>query len=105
MPNKNFMPLFTTQDKEDASSNWELPRNGRRSFTNLVPASADEVNRKGNTQCSKIGKKCTFKSAKNIICIFKNGKKSIFTPEKSPKIAFLVVLNFFLVQKLIFCHF
>ena len=48
MPNKNFMPLFTIQDKEDASSNWELPRNGRRSFTNLVPASADEVNRKGN---------------------------------------------------------
>ena len=48
MPNKNFMPLFTIQDKEDASSHWELPRNGRRSFTNLVPASADEVNRKGN---------------------------------------------------------
>ena len=37
--------------------------------------------------------------------IFKNGKKSIFGPEKSLKIAFLVVLNFFLVQKLIFCHF
>jgi len=44
------------------------------------------------------------KVQKNIICIFKNGKKSTFAPEKSPKIAFLEVLNFFLVQKLIFCH-
>ena len=26
----------------------------------------------------KLEKKCNFKSAKNIICIFKNGKKSIF---------------------------
>ena len=45
------------------------------------------------------------KVQKHIICIFKNGKKSIFAPEKSPKIAFLVVLKFFHVQKLIFCHF
>ena len=28
-------------------------------------------------QCYKIGKKCNLKSAKNIICIFKNGKKKI----------------------------
>ena len=53
----------------------------------------------------KLEKNCNFKSAKNIICIFKNGKKSIFAPEKSLKIAFLVVLNFFLVQKWIFYHF
>ena len=44
------------------------------------------------------------KAQKHIFCYFKNGKKSIFVPEKSPKIAFLVVLNFFLVQKFIFCH-
>ena len=56
-------------------------------------------------QCSKIGKKCNFKSKKKIIFIFKNDKKSIFAPEKSPKIAFLVVLNFFLVQKLFFLPF
>ena len=50
---------------------------------------------------------------KNIICIFKNlflhqkkfntTKNAIFGLKKKPE--FLVVLNFFLVQKLIFCHF
>ena len=34
----------------------------------------------------KLEKNCNFKSAKNIICIFKNGKKSIFAPEKSLKL-------------------
>ena len=34
---------------------------------------------------------------KHIICIFKNVQKSIFVLEISPKIAFLVILNFFLV--------
>ena len=48
-----------------------------------------------NTQCSKIRKKVQ----KHIFCYFKNA------PEKSLKIAFLVVSNFFLVQKLILCHF
>ena len=56
-------------------------------------------------QCSKIRKSAISKVQKSIICIFKNGKKSIFAPEKSPKIAFLLVLNFFLLLKLIFCHF
>ena len=32
-------------------------------------------------------------------------KKIFFAPEKSPKIAFLAVLNFILVQKWNFCHF
>ena len=50
----------------------------------------------------KLEKSAISKVQKHIICIFKNGKKSIFAPEKSPKIAFLLVLNFFLVQKLIF---
>ena len=45
------------------------------------------------------------KLQKHIICIFKNGKKSIFAPEKSPKIAILVVLNFFVVQKFDFLPF
>ena len=53
----------------------------------------------------KLEKNAISKVQKHIFCYFKNGKKSIFAPEKSPKIAFLVVLNFFLVQKLIFCHF
>ena len=47
-----------------------------------------------------------FQKYKNTLFAFsKMAKKSIFAPEKSPKIAFLVVLNFFLVQELIFCHF
>ena len=59
-----------------------------------------------NSQCSKIRKKSEIsKVQKSIIYIFKNCIKSIFAPEKSPKIAFLVILNFFLVQKLMFYHF
>ena len=50
----------------------------------------------------KLEKSAISKVQKYIICIFKNGKKSIFALEKSPKIAFLVVLNFFLVQKIDF---
>ena len=56
----------------------------------------------------KLEKSAISKVQKNIICIFKNGKKSIFAPEislKLPKMhfwtektGFLVVLNFFLVQ-------
>ena len=53
----------------------------------------------------KLEKSAISKVQKSIICIYKNGKKSIFASEKSPKMAFLVVLNFFLVPKLIFCHF
>merc|ERR1711936_211449 len=54
----------------------------------------------------KLEKKFQFqKYKKHIICIFKNGKKSVFALEKSPKIAFLLVLNFFLVQKVNFCAF
>ena len=56
-------------------------------------------------QCSKIGKKCNFKTTKTHYLHFQNWQKINFSTEKSPKIAFLVVLNFFLVQKLIFCHF
>ena len=58
-------------------------------------------------QCSKIGKKVQFQKYKNtFFAISKMAKKSIFAPEKSfklpkilfflnPKIAFLVILNFF----------
>ena len=45
------------------------------------------------------------KVQKHIFCNFKKVQKSIFAPEKSPKIPFLLGLNFFLVQKFIFCHF
>ena len=57
------------------------------------------------SQCSKIRKKCNFKSAKKTFLQqnkFETTKNPVFF---SPKIAFLVSLNFFLVQKLIFCHF
>ena len=53
----------------------------------------------------KLEKSAISKVQKSIIYIFKNGKKSIFAPEKSPKMAFLVVLMLFLMQKLIFYHF
>ena len=36
----------------------------------------------------KLEKSAISKVQKSIICIFKNSKKSIFAPEKSPKIAF-----------------
>ena len=57
------------------------------------------------TQCSKIGKKCNFKSTKTHYLHFQKWQKINFCTRKKFKIAFLVVLNFFLVQKLIFCHF
>ena len=57
----------------------------------------------------KLEKSAISKVQKHIFCYFKNGKKSIFARENSlkttkncPKIAFLAVLNFFPVQKLIF---
>ena len=57
-------------------------------------------------QSSKIRKKVQFQNYKSTFFYnFKNDKKTIFAPEKSPKIAFLVLLKKFLVQKLFFCHF
>ena len=57
-----------------------------------------------NAQCSKIGKKCNFKGTKTHFLLFQKWQKINFCSGKKFKIAFLV-LNFFLVQKLIFCHF
>ena len=59
----------------------------------------------GGTQCSKIRKKCNFKNTKKYYLHFQKWQKIYFSTEKSPKIPFLVVLNVFLVHKLIFCHF
>ena len=53
----------------------------------------------------KLEKSAISKVQKHIICIFKNGKKSIFAPEKSLKLAKMQFSDFFLMQKLIFCHF
>ena len=39
------------------------------------------------------------------ICIFKNGKKSIFAPEKSLKLPKMQFSDFFLVQKIDFLPF
>ena len=68
-------------------------------------------------QCSKSRKKCNFKCTKTHFLLFQKWQKINFCWRKkfkntknpvfffSPKIAFLVVLNFVLVQKMIFCHF
>ena len=53
----------------------------------------------------KLEKKCNFKSTKTHYLHFQKWQKINFCTRKKFKIAFLVVLNFFLVQKLIFCHF
>ena len=64
----------------------------------------------------KLEKSAISKVQKHNFGNFKNGKKSIFLHPKKfkitknaifglKKIGFLIVLNFFLVQKLILCHF
>ena len=54
----------------------------------------------------KLEKKCNFKSAKKHYLHFQKWQKINSCTRKSFKIAILVVLNFFLAQKLIFfCHF
>ena len=55
-----------------------------------------------DTQCSKIGKKCNFKSTKTHFLQFQKWQKINFCTRKKFKIAFLVVLNFFLVKKIDF---
>ena len=67
-------------------------------------------------QCSKIRKKVQFqKYKKALFAILKMAKNQFLHQKKfkttknpgffNPKIEFLVVLNFYLTQKLIFCHF
>ena len=64
----------------------------------------------------KLEKKCNFKSTKTHYLYFHKWQKINFCTRKKfkttknaifglKKTGFLVVLNFFLVQKLIFCHF
>ena len=53
----------------------------------------------------KLEKSAISKVQKFIFCYFKNGKKSIFAQEKSLKLPKMQFSDFFLVQKLIFCHF
>ena len=82
---ENILPASGNQDKElpknsKSDHRWKIRRNV--CYRNL-----------------KLEKNCNFKSIKTLFCYFKNGKKSIYAPEKSPKMVFLVVLNFFLVQK------
>ena len=64
---------------------------------------APSVNgKKGKHSAVKLEKSAISKVHKHIICIFKNGKKSIFAPEKSLKIAFLVVFSFAKIEFLPF---
>ena len=58
-----------------------------------------------DTQCSKIGKKCNFKSTKKHYLHFQKWQKINFCTRKKFKTTKNAILNFFLVQKLIFCHF
>ena len=74
-----------------------LKRKGRVLLADIKPISdaeeilANQFKEAFEAQCSKFGKKCNFKSAKNIIYNFQNGKKSIFAQEKNlelPKMQF-----------------
>ena len=56
-------------------------------------------------QWSKIRKKCNFKSTKTHYLHFQKWQKINFCTRKKSENQFLVVLNFFLVQKLIFLPF
>ena len=53
----------------------------------------------------KLEKSAISKVQKRIFYNFKNGKKSFFGTRKKLKTTKNAILNFFLVQKLIFCHF
>ena len=53
----------------------------------------------------KLEESAISKVQKHIICIFKIGKKSIFFTRKRFKTTKNAILNFFPVQKMIFCHF
>ena len=53
----------------------------------------------------KLEKSAISKVQKHIFYHFKNGKKSIFCTSKKFKTTKNAILNFFLVQKLISCHF
>ena len=64
-----------------------------------------EENQDNITQFSKIGKKCNFKSTKIQFLLFQKWQKINFCIRKKFKITKNAILNFFLVQKLIFCHF
>ena len=57
------------------------------------------------TQCSKIGKKCNFKSTKTHFLPFQKWHKINFCPKKSIKLAKMQFSDLFLEQKMIFCHF
>ena len=81
-----------------------------------IQLTSEQIEQFQKAQCSKIGKKCNIKSRKIHFLPFQKWQKINFCIRKkfkttkrhvffSPKIAFLVISNFFLVQKLIFCHF
>ena len=64
-----------------------------------------KIHRNTAAHCSKIRKKVQLKKYKKYFCTRKKFKTPKFLFFFSPKIAFLVLLNFFRVQKLIFCLF
>ena len=53
----------------------------------------------------KFEKSAISKVQKHIFAISKMGKKSIFAHEKGLELPKMQFLDYFLVQKLIFCHF
>ena len=57
---------------------------------------------KNKAQCSKIGKKCNFKSTKTHFLLFQKWQKINFSTRKSLKLPKMQFSDFFLVQKLFF---
>ena len=103
-----FQPDYTQVDNVKSKKKVTIVIGSRlvyRKGIDLVAAILPRLCNKNFTQCSRIGKKCNFKSTKTHILLFQKWQKINFCTRKMFKIAFLVVLNFFLVQKLIFLPF
>ena len=92
------------QEIDDEDNHKKTRQSSNMSSTNKSPKNCAKRKR-GSAQCSKIGKKCNFKSTKTHFMQFQNWQKINFCTSKKFKTTINAILNFFLVQKLIFCHF
>ena len=105
---ENWYKKFSKFLQKDDSMVQKLEKSdssdGEEKLVDIVKKQYEKIKKRMEIRHSalKLEKSASSKVQKHIFCHFKYGKKSIFAPEKSLKIAFLVVLNFFLVQKLIF---
>ena len=112
--------LFLMSRRPFQKSVWNMEKITVCVLQNVIYIGTQQVaiitNARGWFICSKIGKKCHFKSTKTHSLLFQKWQKINFCTRKKfkttknaifglKKTGFLVVLNFFVVQKLIFCHF